>query len=83
MVTDGGLKHDTNQVKEYNGLSLHGVGRGTTISHVQLHIGSDDAIEFYGGSVNVDHIIITAMEDDNFDWTSGWTGSAQNVIIHG
>lgn len=71
-----------NSIKEYNGLSLHAVGNGTTISHVQIHVGADDAVEFYGGSVNVDHMILTGMEDDFFDWTSGWTGKAQNVIIH-
>ena len=35
---------------EANGLSLYGVGNGTEISYVQVLDGSDDGIEFFGGS---------------------------------
>lgn len=52
---------------EANGLSLYGVGNGTTISYVQCYKGSDDGIEFFGGSVNVDHCIVVDCTDDSFD----------------
>ena len=61
--------------KEFNGLSLFGVGNGTTIEYVQLHDGSDDGIEFFGGTVNTKYIVSTNNEDDQFDWTEGWNGT--------
>lgn len=64
-----------NADKEFNGLSLFGVGSETTISYVQLIHGSDDGVEFFGGTVNTDHIISIGNEDDQFDWTEGWSGT--------
>lgn len=65
--------------KEFNGLSLFGVGNGTTIDNVSLINGSDDGIEFFGGTVNVSNIVSVANEDDAFDWTEGWNGTATNI----
>lgn len=63
-----------NSEKEFNGLSLFGVGSGTVISHVQIHAGADDGIEFYGGTVSASNLVMTANEDDQFDWVEGWNG---------
>lgn len=60
--------------KEYNGLSLFGVGSGTTIEYVQIHENADDGIEFYGGTVTANYIVCSHIEDDMFDWTEGWQG---------
>ncbi len=67
------------ETKEYNGLSLFGVGNGTTISNVSVIDGADDGIEFFGGTVNVSNIISVNNDDDAFDWTEGWNGTATNV----
>lgn len=64
--------------KEFNGLSLFGVGNGTKVSYVELIHGSDDGVEFFGGTVNTDHIISIGNEDDQFDWTEGWSGTNTN-----
>lgn len=64
--------------KEFNGLSLFGVGKGTTIEYVQLYKGSDDGIEFFGGTVNTKNIVSSYNEDDMFDWTEGWNGTNEN-----
>jgi len=64
--------------KEFNGLSLFGVGKGTTIEYVQLYKGSDDGIEFFGGTVDTKHIVSSFNEDDMFDWTEGWNGTNEN-----
>src|SRR3546814_14457624 len=37
------------QDKEINGLTLAGVGSGTTLDHIQVHNSSDDGIEMFGG----------------------------------
>jgi hypothetical protein len=64
-----------NSEKEYNGLSLFGVGSGTVIEYVQIHENADDGIEFYGGTVSANYIVVSNVEDDMFDWTEGWSGS--------
>lgn len=66
-----------NSEKEFNGLSLFGVGNGTTIEYVQVHEGADDGIEFFGGTVNTKYLVANSNEDDQFDWTEGWNGSNQ------
>ncbi|TCV10325.1 hypothetical protein EDC17_10341 [Sphingobacterium alimentarium] len=61
--------------KEFNGLSMFGVGAGTTIEYVQVHEGSDDGFEWFGGTVNTKYLVSTSNEDDLFDWTEGWNGT--------
>lgn len=65
---------------ELNGITLAGVGAGTTIDYVQVHNSSDDGIEWFGGTVNARHLIATGISDDGFDWASGWTGNAQYLL---
>lgn len=67
-----------NSEKEFNGLSMFGVGKGTTIEYVQVHEGSDDGFEWFGGTVDTSHLISTSNEDDQFDWTEGWNGNNEN-----
>ncbi len=66
---------------ELDGLTLHAVGSGTTIDHVQIHHSEDDGIAFFGGTVNVSHILVTGALDDGFDWTDGWRGKAQFIVV--
>lgn len=73
VIKDSGYKY--NPEKEFNGLSLFGVGSGTSISYVYVTDGGDDGIEMFGGNVNVDHIVVTGVGDDTFDWTEGWSGT--------
>jgi len=66
-----------NDNAEYNGLSLYGVGNGTTIEYIQAFNGNDDGIEFFGGTVNLKYAVVTGAGDDSFDWTDGWIGNGQ------
>lgn len=70
-----------NDDAEYNGLSLYGVGNGTTIEYIQAFNGNDDGIEFYGGTVNLKYAVVTGAGDDSFDWTDGWVGNGQFWIV--
>ena len=65
--------------KEHNGLTLNGVGNGTKISNIYLNHGADDAIEFFGGSVNASNILVVNADDDMFDFTQGYNGTLTNV----
>lgn len=66
---------------ELNALSLYGVGSGTTLEYIQAHRGSDDGIEFFGGTANIKYAVVTGAEDDSFDYSYGWNGKAQFVIV--
>jgi hypothetical protein len=66
---------------ELNGLALQGVGRGTTITNLQITESGDDAIEFFGGTVDVKRLLIVGSMDDGIDWTGGWTGRIQFAIV--
>ncbi|MEM0931360.1 MAG: multidrug transporter [Bacteroidota bacterium] len=70
-----------NGTQELNGLSLYAVGSGTTINHVQVYQCSDDGIEFFGGTVNVNNLAIVDAEDDSVDWTEGYTGTITDVYV--
>jgi hypothetical protein len=67
-----------NSEKEFNGLSLFGVGSGTTIDYVEFYQGADDGVEFFGGTVNTSNLVSIGNEDDQFDWTEGWSGTNTN-----
>ncbi|MBX3271699.1 MAG: hypothetical protein KF729_15640 [Sandaracinaceae bacterium] len=67
---------------ELNGLTLGGCGSGTVLSHIQIHRGKDDAIEFFGGTASVDHLVLSGYGDDGFDCDEGWRGNVQFMIIH-
>ena len=62
---------------ELNGFSFNGVGSETLIEYIQAYKGSDDGIEFFGGTVNVRYAVSTGNQDDCFDWTHGWRGKGQ------
>lgn len=71
-----------NSEKEFNGLSMFGVGNGTTLEYIQVHEGSDDGFEWFGGAVNAKYLVVTnfheEVADDLFDWTEGWNGTGEN-----
>ncbi len=67
--------------KELNGLTLGGCGSATIVDFVQSHLGQDDGIEIFGGTVNVSHLVISQPDDDGLDWDLGWTGKAQFVVV--
>lgn len=66
---------------ELNGLTLGGCGDGTIVRNVQVHMGLDDGVEVFGGTVDLKNIVVTGADDDAFDWDMGWTGRVQNLII--
>lgn len=64
---------------ELNCIALQGVGTGTVIDHVQCLGGSDDGLEFFGGTANASFVMLLDNEDDQLDWTFGWNGTVENV----
>ncbi len=70
-----------NSESQYNGLSLYAVGSGTIINNVVILNGTDDGVEFFGGSVNATNMYLENNEDDAVDWTEGWDGTLTNAYV--
>ncbi len=66
---------------ELNGITFGGVGSGTTVDYLQVHANADDGVEFFGGSVNAKHVVLTGIQDDSIDWDNGFQGKMQYVYV--
>jgi hypothetical protein len=62
---------------EINGLTLGGVGSGTTIEKIEIISNKDDGIEFFGGRVNCRYVVSAFNGDDAFDYDLGYSGKGQ------
>jgi hypothetical protein len=62
---------------EINGLTFGGVGSGTSISYIQVYRSGDDAYEWFGGTVNCDHLVASYSWDDDWDTDFGFSGHIQ------
>jgi len=67
---------------EINGLTLGGVGNGTTIDYVEVIGNKDDGIEWFGGTVSAKHLIVSYCKDDALDYDEGYRGKNQFIIVH-
>ncbi len=65
---------------ELNGLALQAVGSGTTASYIQIHYNVDDGVEPFGGTVSIDHLVVTGIGDDSVDGTDGYRGFMQFIV---
>ncbi len=66
---------------ELNGLTVGACGSQTELDFIQVHKGSDDGVEFFGGTVDVKHLIVSQVLDDGIDWDFGWVGRGQFLIV--
>ena len=62
---------------EINGITLGGVGFGTIIEYCEVYLNYDDGFEWFGGTVNGDHLMVSMVGDDSFDGDQGWIGQVQ------
>ena len=67
---------------ELNGIAFQGTGRGTIVDYVQVSFNKDDGIEMFGGNTDLKHIVLSSIGDDSLDWTFGWQGRVQYLIVH-
>ena len=69
---------------EINGLTLGGVGSGTTVSDIEIFANEDDGVEFFGGAVNVTNILVAYQGDDAIDIDQAYSGTIDGFyVIHG
>ena len=62
---------------EINGLTMGGIGSGTTIEYVMVSWNGDDSFEWFGGTVNAKYLISYNPVDDEFDTDFGYRGKVQ------
>lgn len=67
---------------EINGLTLGGVGSGTTIENIEVYGNSDDGIEFFGGTVSVKNVLVYAAGDDGLDVDQSYAGTIDNFEVY-
>lgn len=65
---------------ELQSLTTGGTGSGTTLNHIQSVNSSDDGVEFFGGVVNINNLIVAGAEDDSLDTDTGVKANMQFVI---
>lgn len=69
------------QGNELNGLTLGGVGSGTIIDNIEVVGNQDDGIEFFGGCVDAENLLVWAHGDDGLDIDQGYSGLIQNYVV--
>ena len=79
IIRDAGAQITTDS--QYNGLTLYAVGSGTTLDNIAIINGSDDGVEFFGGTVSITNLYLENNEDDAIDWTEGWNGSVNTAYV--
>lgn len=65
---------------EINGLTMGGVGSGTTIDHIEVFANKDDGIECFGGTVGIKYFVNAFGNDDGLDYDTGYRGNAQYIF---
>ena len=66
---------------EINGITLAGVGRGTTVEFCEVAMNLDDGFEMFGGTVDLKHCVVVAVGDDAFDTDNGYQGRGQFLLV--
>jgi hypothetical protein len=74
----GALIGDGNEI---NGLTMGGVGKGTTIDHVEVVGNFDDGFEWFGGTVNSSNLVVFAGGDDGLDIDQAFSGTITNALV--
>ena len=67
---------------EVQGLTLGGVGSGTTIEYIECIGSNDDGVEIFGGTVNIKYFAVAYQTDDAFDLDQGWSGKGQFLFSY-
>jgi hypothetical protein len=77
-VEFAGIEYSTDN--EINGITLGSIGDATVIDYVQVSYSGDDSFEWFGGTVNAQHLIAYHGWDDDFDTDNGFSGKVQFAL---
>jgi hypothetical protein len=65
---------------ELNGVTLCAVGDNTIFEFVEVYANFDDGFEWFGGTMNSNHLVVTYAGDDQLDIDWGFTGTIQYAL---
>ena len=68
------------QDNEINGITLAGVGNGTTVEYCEVAFNLDDGFEMFGGTVDLKYCSVLFVGDDAFDTDLGYQGRGQYLF---
>lgn len=66
---------------EINGLTLGGVGSGTSITDIEVVANDDDGVEWFGGNVDITNLLVWNSGDDAVDTDQDWVGTLDNFLV--
>lgn len=66
---------------EINGLTLGGVGSGTVINNIEVIATLDDGVECFGGTVDIDNLVVGYQGDDAIDIDMNYQGNITNFYL--
>lgn len=78
------IRHGGSEISggsEINGLTLGGVGSGTTVSDIEIFANFDDGVELFGGTVNVSNILVSHQGDDGIDIDQAYSGTVDGFMV--
>lgn len=70
-----------NPGNELNSITFGGIGFDTEAHHIIISNAGDDAMEWFGGSVNLKYIATYNTLDDDMDMDTGFSGSLQYLYL--
>lgn len=76
-IRHSGINIGSSSGNEIQGLTMGGVGAGTTIEFIESFASGDDGYEWFGGTVNTKYLVSAFNNDDSFDWDQGFRGKGQ------
>ena len=62
-------------------MQLNGVGSNTLVDYVQIYNCKNDGLKINGGSVDVNHLVVTHIDQDCVDLEYGWIGTGSYWYI--
>lgn len=72
--------HEIGDANEINGVTMGAMGYKTVMHHIEVFSNYDDGYEWFGGDVNVHHLVSAYNGDDCFDMDEGIRGNFQFIF---
>ena len=63
------------------GVTFNAVGSATGADYVHVHRSLGDGMSFVGGEGTIKHLLVTYVGGAMFDWTDGWSGRGQFLVL--